>query len=96
MVKVAVCAPLRFVAKDFRPHYKPWLRHAARSEKSRSAIGKEVAIAQVSKITEKLIASDPLYQEKLDPEKMIEHMVKLFDEFSTAEIKELEGKAMKN
>ncbi|MBC6452493.1 MAG: hypothetical protein GDA43_04215 [Hormoscilla sp. SP5CHS1] len=56
-----------------------------------------MAIAQVSKIKEKLIASDflgrprtdTLYQEKLDPEKMIEHMVKLFDEFSTAEIKEL-------
>jgi len=52
-------------------------------------VRKEVAIARVSEITEKLIASDTLYQEKLDREEMIEHMVKLFDEFSTAELKEI-------
>jgi len=51
------------------------------------AAGKEVELARVSEITEKLIAGDRLYQEKLDREEMVEHMVKLFDKFSTAKLK---------
>lgn len=53
------------------------------------AAGKEVAIARISEITEKVIASDRLYQEKLDLDEMIESLVRLFDKFSAAEMKEI-------
>ncbi|MGK7900224.1 MAG: hypothetical protein AB4352_02210 [Hormoscilla sp.] len=51
------------------------------------AAGKEVELARVSEITEKLITGESFYQEKLDREEMREHMIELFDEFSTAELK---------
>ena len=53
------------------------------------AAGKEVAIARISEITEKLIAGDSLYQEKLDIYEMIELLVKAFDKFSAAEMQEI-------
>ncbi|MBC6480670.1 MAG: hypothetical protein GDA56_25800 [Hormoscilla sp. GM7CHS1pb] len=53
------------------------------------AAGKEVAIARISEITEKVIASDRLYQEKLDLDEMIESLVRLFDKFSVEEMKEI-------
>ncbi|MBC6472318.1 MAG: hypothetical protein GDA48_05505 [Hormoscilla sp. GM102CHS1] len=53
------------------------------------AAGKEVAIARISEITEKVIASDRLYQEKLYFDEMIESLVRLFDKFSAEEMKEI-------
>lgn len=53
------------------------------------AAGKEVAIARISNITEKVIASDRLYQEKLDIDEMIELLVRAFDKFSAAEMQEI-------
>ncbi|MBC6420650.1 MAG: hypothetical protein GDA43_02860 [Hormoscilla sp. SP5CHS1] len=53
------------------------------------AAGKEVAIARISEITEKVIASDRLYQEKLYLDEMIESLVRLFDKFSAEEMKEI-------
>lgn len=53
------------------------------------AAGKEVAIARISNITKKVIASDRLYQKKLDIDEMIELLVRLFDKFSAEEMQKI-------
>ncbi|MBC6422351.1 MAG: hypothetical protein GDA38_13000 [Hormoscilla sp. SP12CHS1] len=53
------------------------------------AIEKEDAIAWISKMTEKLIASESFYQERLDRDETIERIIEVFDEFSTEELKEI-------
>ncbi|MBC6480669.1 MAG: hypothetical protein GDA56_25795 [Hormoscilla sp. GM7CHS1pb] len=60
------------------------------------AAGKEVELARVSEITENLIAGESFYQEKLDREEMREHMIELFDEFSTAELKAIGDEYLKD
>ncbi len=47
------------------------------------AIEKEDAIARISEMTEKLIASESFYQERLDRDETSERMIEVFDEFST-------------
>ncbi|MBC6454215.1 MAG: hypothetical protein GDA43_14305 [Hormoscilla sp. SP5CHS1] len=53
------------------------------------AIEKEDALAWISKMTEKLIASESFYQERLDRDETIERIIEVFDEFSTEELKEI-------
>jgi len=53
------------------------------------AAEKEVAIARISEVTEKLIAGENFYQERLDRDEMIELLVRAFDKFSAAEMKEI-------
>jgi len=53
------------------------------------AIEKEDAIASISEMTEKLIASESFYQERLDRDETSERMIEVFDEFSTEELKEI-------
>ncbi|MBC6474037.1 MAG: hypothetical protein GDA48_15530 [Hormoscilla sp. GM102CHS1] len=53
------------------------------------AIEKEDAIARISEMTEKLIASESFYQERLNIDETIERMIEVFDEFSTEELKEI-------
>lgn len=46
---------------------------------------KQMRLARVSKITEKLLDGRNLYQERLDRDEMIEYMLDLFDDFSAEE-----------
>lgn len=43
---------------------------------------RDIAIARLSKIVDKLIQVNKIYQERLDKEEIIQHLVKLLDKFS--------------
>lgn len=48
---------------------------------------REVAITRISKIVDNLIGSNSLYQERLDTQEIIQHLVTLLDKFSPDFIK---------
>jgi hypothetical protein len=43
---------------------------------------RDIAIARLSKIVDKLIQGNSLYQEKLEKQEIIQHLVNLLDKFS--------------
>ncbi|MBN3961568.1 hypothetical protein [Nostoc sp. NMS8] len=43
---------------------------------------RDIAIARLSKIVDKLIQNNSLYQERLDKQEIIQHLVNLLDKFS--------------
>ncbi|QLE40980.1 hypothetical protein FD723_11305 [Nostoc sp. C052] len=43
---------------------------------------RDIAIARLSKIVDKLIQNNNLYQERLDKQEIIQHLVNLLDKFS--------------
>ncbi|MDM9585735.1 hypothetical protein [Nostoc sp. GT001] len=43
---------------------------------------RDIAIARLSKIVDKLIQDNSLYQERLDKQEIIQHLINLLDKFS--------------
>lgn len=46
---------------------------------------KQMPLTRISTITENLLGSKKLYQERLDRDEMIKHMLDIFDDFSAEE-----------
>jgi hypothetical protein len=57
---------------------------------------RNVAIARISAIIEKLIEKNSLYKEKLDKEEMIQHLAKFVDKFSPEYVKSINQDELTN
>lgn len=55
---------------------------------------REVAITRISKIVDNLIGSNSLYQERLDKQEIIQHLVSLLDKFSPDFIKAISDREL--
>lgn len=57
---------------------------------------REVAITRISKIVDNLIGGNSLYQERLDKQEIIQHLVSLLDKFSPDLIKAISDNELVN
>ncbi len=57
---------------------------------------REVAITRISKIVDNLIGSNSLYQERLDKQEIIQHLVSLLGKFSPDFIKAISDNELTN